>query len=463
VSATTRALRQASRQRDQRLAELIDWLAVPSISTDPRYAGAITRAATMLERRLSEAGADVRLVRTAGAPVVVGHIAGPAGGPTVLVYGHYDVQAPGPGWHSPPFRPVWREGRLYVRGANDDKGQLYAWVAALGAWQAAGGMPCAVVVIADGDEEAGSRSVDRVLARLATRIRPDFVVASDTDAAPDGTPAITISQRGHAVLDIVIETGGVAVHSGRFGGAVVDPSDVLARTLVRMRAALMAAADCPPRPRAGAEWRRVSVPDADIERAAGQRVMTGAGLHRRIGTGPSMSVLSLRAGGPNAAGAIPTTATATIDLRVPAHWRIRPVVAQLCRLARTFPAATRNTRTIVRIKSLSDAESAIPHSDVLSALDRATCAAFGEPVRLIASGGSLPAAATLRRVFARTPVLLGLGASFSGAHGPDEYLDAAHWSRCVECLVHLLGAPPVNGNRTERPPTVDTSVARCSL
>jgi acetylornithine deacetylase/succinyl-diaminopimelate desuccinylase-like protein len=246
------------------------------------------------------------------------------------------------------------------------------------------------------------------------------------------------------VLDVVVDTAGIAVHSGRFGGAVVDPSDLLAQGLVRMRSALMGAST--PLAPSGPGWRRVTVPDQHIHRAAGCRAVTGAGLHRRIGAGPSMTVLRLSAGSGGTAGAIPTTARATIDLRFPARWQVAPTVSWLTRLLRTASTAP-GARTIVRVNSASATVSGIPIPGVMRALDRATCAVFGEPTRLIASGGSLPVAATLRRVFAQSPVLLGLGASFSGAHGPGEYLDVAQWNRCVECLIHLLGAPPGKGNR----------------
>jgi acetylornithine deacetylase/succinyl-diaminopimelate desuccinylase-like protein len=164
-----------------------------------------------------------------------------------------------------------------------------------------------------------------------------------------------------------------------------------------------------------------------------------------------MTVLQLRAGSARIAGAIPTTARATIDLRFPAHWPVEPAVARLSRLLRTASIAP-GARTIVRVNSVSAAVSGIPISRVMRALDRATCAVFGEPVRLIASGGSLPAVSALCRVFAQPPVLLGLGASFSGAHGPGEYLEVAQWNRCVECLVHLLGAPPRTGGQDGKAP-----------
>jgi succinyl-diaminopimelate desuccinylase len=375
--------------------------------------------------------------------VVVGRIDGPAGTPTLLIYGHYDVQPPGPGWTAPAFRPVRRGARLYARGTNDDKGQIYAWIAALGAWHAIGGAPCTVVIVAEGQEETGSPGLDPVLARLAARVRPSVILVSDTDATPDGTPSVTISQRGHAVLDFTVDTGGVAVHSGRFGGAVVDPSDVLARVLVEMRTILMtdprmAATDL----RRGDQMqRRVTIPDDHIRRAAGYRAITGTALHRRIGDGPAMTVLRLRAGDAHTPGAVPTTARATVDLRLPAEWKVKPVVARLTRAARACTSAC-GVRSLIRVNVASPAMVAVPRPFVLQALDNATFAAFGRPVRLIASGGSLPAAMALRRAFGLAPVLFGLGTSFSGAHGPNEYLDVEQWSRSVDCLIHLIGSPP---------------------
>jgi acetylornithine deacetylase/succinyl-diaminopimelate desuccinylase-like protein len=419
-----------------RLAELVRWLRIPSISGDPARAGDLRRAAAFLAAALRRAGATVGLVELAGLPpAVLGYVRGPAGAPVLLLYGHYDVRPPGPGWTSDPFRPVLRGGRLIARGADDDKGQLYAGVAALHAWRAVGGPPCTVVVLAEGAEEIGSPGLDRVLAALARRLTPDLVLACDTERAPDGVPTVTVSQRGHAVLDVAVDTGGPAVHAGRFGGAVIDPSFVLARILVELRRAL-------DRMAAGAPARSCGAPvlersDAVIRRAAGGRATHPIGLDHRITRRAALTVVDLAATGPG--GSVPSLARARLDVRTPPGVPVRAAVSTL-RRALALTALPPGVRLRLDIGPARPGLASCSPPAALGAATRACRAVFGAPPRLVRSGGSLPAAAMLARQFT-PPLLLGLGTPGGGAHGPDEHLDIAGWSRAVSLLVRLLGEP----------------------
>jgi acetylornithine deacetylase/succinyl-diaminopimelate desuccinylase-like protein len=218
-SALGGALAVAAERRRARLAELKRWLAIPSVSSDPARADAVREAAAFLSDRLGAVGADVEELSTPGGPpVVVGRAGGPPAAPVVLVYGHYDVQPPGPGWTTDPFTPTTRDGVLYARGANDDKGQLFAHLAALDAWRQAGGPPVTVVIVAEGAEEVGSRGFAEALSALRHRTGPNAVVVSDTERASLGRPAVTVSQRGQITLRITVDTGGPAMHAGRLGG-----------------------------------------------------------------------------------------------------------------------------------------------------------------------------------------------------------------------------------------------------
>ena len=234
----TTALARADATAPARLRELAAWLTIPSVSGQPARRADLSRAAWFLAAHLRRAGMITGQVRTTSAPVVVGYADGPPGAPVVVIYGHYDIQPPGPGWTSAPFRPVMRGRMLTGRGANDDKGQLFAVVAALRAWREAGGVPSTVVLIAEGAEEIGSPGLHAALTSLAPRVRPDLILACDTEQSADGVPTITVSQRSQASLLLRVDTGGGPVHAGRLGGAVVDPSLVLAQVLLRMQAAL---------------------------------------------------------------------------------------------------------------------------------------------------------------------------------------------------------------------------------
>jgi acetylornithine deacetylase/succinyl-diaminopimelate desuccinylase-like protein len=407
------------------------------VSGDPGHRGDVQRAAALLVAALRRAGADpVPIGDHAPAPVVVGRTAARPGAPVVLVYGHYDVQPAGPGWTSAPFRPVLRAGRLVARGTADDKGQLAACLAALQAWRrSAGGPPSQVVVVAEGAEEVGSPGLAPALAEVARRVRPDVILVCDTERAPDGVPAVTVSQRGHAVLDLVVDVGGPAVHAGRLGGAVVDPSHVLARILLDLRADL-ASGRWPDLPR---QWglpvleRR----EADVARAAGGRAMTGTGLDRRSTAGPALTVLRLEAG--SGAGVVPAVASARLDVRLPAGADVRATVARLGAVARAGRPA--GVRVAVTARADGAGFAARPQPAALAAVDAACRAAYGRPVRLVRSGGSLPAAGLLAERFGHPPIMLGLGSPAGGAHGPDEHLDLAGWSRAVDLLVVLFAAP----------------------
>jgi len=424
------ALRAARAHRDADLIDLAHWLAVPSVSADPRAGPHLIAAADHLARGLRRAGARVHRLPTGAAipagslsarslsagsvagssvtpPVVIGDVAGPPGAPVVLVYGHYDVQPAGPGWTVPPFTAVRRGGDLMARGANDDKGQLAIVVAALRAGRAAGGFPCRVVVVAEGAEEIGSPGLDQVLHRLGRRVRPDAVVVCDTERAPDGVPTVTLSQRGRIDADLMVETPGVPVHPGRHGGAVVDPSLVLADVLGGLRSAVA----------------RLPAPPAASWRSRG-----------------ALSVTRLSAGA--AAGAIPVRARARVDVRVP------PGISALAGL---IPTAVRRhhrryrcridpARISVAVRNCHPGLVFEPRPEPVAALDRACRSAFGAPLRYSHSGGSLGAAVLLSENFrsAGSPVLLGLGPANGGAHGPDERLDLGGWSAGVELFIHFL-------------------------
>jgi len=397
---------------------------------------------------LRAAGATVRRIGVPGAPsLVVGRACGRPGSATVLVYGHYDVVAPGPGWRAAAFRPVVRDGRLVGRGVNDDKGQLMAAVAALDGWRCAGGPPASVWVVAEGAEEVGSPGLAAGLATLARRVRPDVVLVCDTERAADGVASLTVSQRGHLDLAVRVDTGGAPVHPGRLGGAVADPGVALSQVIVGLSGALAEegrrTGGAPGHP---ALLRRT---DGQVARAAGTRATVGPGLDRRITELPALSVLRLTADA--GTRAVPVRASAHLDVRLPPSADPAAALRVLRRIARD--AAPPTVRVTVSAGAAHAGHEALPAPSHLAAVDAACRASFGSPVRLVRSGGSLAAASLLASAFARAPLLLGLGTPGGRAHGPDEFLDLAGWTRSVALLVRLLAsphlrAPPVGRSAT---------------
>jgi acetylornithine deacetylase/succinyl-diaminopimelate desuccinylase-like protein len=428
------ALAAAAQRRRARLAELKRWLAIPSVSSDPARAEALREAARFLGDRLRAVGAEVEELPTPGGPpVVVGRVGGPPAAPVVLVYGHYDVQPPGPGWTTDPFTPSTRDGVLYARGANDDKGQLFAHLAALDAWGQAGGPPVSVVVVAEGAEEVGSRGVGEALAALRRRTSVDAVVVSDTERASAGRPAVTVSQRGQIALRVTVDAGGPAAHAGRLGGALIDPSLLLAAVLLEIQDASGRWSRPPSR---GPHLGLVRLSDAAVRALAGGRATVDGHLHRRIGLGASVTVTALRAG--DASGASPGRAHAQLDLRLPPGIDPEAVVQDLRRRLR--PHQLPGVRLATELLSAHPGRELVPEVRLRSAVEEASLIGFGHPPAYLRSGGTIPAVGMLADAFGTTPLLLGLGTPGGGAHGPNEHMDLDGWSRSVDCCVALLAA-----------------------
>ncbi|WP_344043763.1 M20/M25/M40 family metallo-hydrolase [Nocardioides panacihumi] len=417
----------------ERLGELCAWLAIPSVSADPARADDVARAARWLVSWQRAHGATVEVRRTAhGSAVVLGHWAGPPGAPLVVLYGHYDVQPPGPGWSSPPFRPLVRDGRIVARGAGDDKGQFFAHLCALAAWRRAGVLPVRVLSIADGAEEVGSPGFDVVAGRLARRHRPTAVVISDTERAADGAPTVTLSQRGHVVAGVEVDTGGPDVHPGRLGGAVVDAGLVLAEILLALRAELLEMLDgeTPGRPDVPVQVR----PDSAVVRAAGGRSTTGPDLDERITRRATLGVTRLVGGGRG--GALPAESAARVDIRLPPRASPTVVVDRARRLVEQLAPAGTTVR--LRLIAATRGLETMPAPPLRSAVEAACEAGFGQGPVYVRSGGSIPAAGMLARAFGIDPVLLGFGSPGGNAHGPDESMDLGGWAASVETSLALM-------------------------
>ena len=220
------------------LSDLKQWLAIPSVSAQPDHAPDVRAAAEWAADQLQGLGMTAELAETAGHPVVVGRTPEAiceAGAPHVLLYGHYDVQPPEPLelWESPPFEPTIRAGKIFARGASDDKGQVHCHLAALTAWKEINGkLPCKVTVILEGEEEVGSRHLmDVVRARADELKTAKVLVISDSTQFAEGVPAITYGLRGLLYMEVRIKGANTDLHSGMYGGAVANPAHALVEAL----------------------------------------------------------------------------------------------------------------------------------------------------------------------------------------------------------------------------------------
>ena len=223
--------------RDQFEKELADFLRIPSISADSRYKQEMGKASTWVAEQFQGMGLETELIETDGHPLVYAESPAVEGAPTVLVYGHYDVQPPDPldEWITPPFEPTKRDGNIYARGATDDKGQVLTHIKSAQAWmETEGHLPIQVKFLIEGEEEMGSGGLYRYLAESSDRLACDVLVISDTSQFGPGQPAITYGLKGIVYYELHLQGPKQDLHSGSFGGAVTNPVNTLAHLLASL-------------------------------------------------------------------------------------------------------------------------------------------------------------------------------------------------------------------------------------
>jgi acetylornithine deacetylase/succinyl-diaminopimelate desuccinylase-like protein len=216
--------------KDRFLDELIDLLKIPSVSADPAYSKDVHRAAELLSNRLKEIGIDkVEICPTVGYPIVYGEKIVDEQLPTVLVYGHYDVQPADPIelWDSPPFEPIIKDGKIYARGACDDKGQMYMHIKAVELMLKTDGLPCNVKFMIEGEEEVGSDNLGLFVKANKERLKADLVLISDTGMIANDVPSLTVGLRGLSYIEVEVTGPKRDLHSGLYGGAVGNPINIL--------------------------------------------------------------------------------------------------------------------------------------------------------------------------------------------------------------------------------------------
>ncbi|HQW07301.1 MAG TPA: M20/M25/M40 family metallo-hydrolase, partial [Flavobacteriales bacterium] len=219
------------------LNELFDLLRIPSVSADPKFDADVRRCAEEVKKRLVEAGLDkVEICPTDGHPIVYGEKITDPSKPTVLVYGHYDVQPADPVelWHSGPFEPVIKDGMIYARGSADDKGQFYMHVKAVEAMMKNGGLPCNVKVMIEGEEEVGSKHLGVFVKANKERLKADVVLISDTAMIANDVPSINTGLRGLSYVEVEVTGPNRDLHSGVYGGAVSNPINALCEMIASL-------------------------------------------------------------------------------------------------------------------------------------------------------------------------------------------------------------------------------------
>lgn len=412
------------------LDDLISWLRIPSVSTgpaaDPR---ALRAAAEWARRRITRAGGDAELVGSGPAPLVHGRLraARAHGGevPTVLLYGHYDVQDPGSpaAWSAPPFEPRLRDGRLYARGASDDKGNFLALLHAACELHAAGALAVDVRVVVEGEEESGGTSFADW---LATDVEgADLAVAFDVAMVDERTPAVALGQRGLVTADVIVTTAAGPLHSGLYGGVAANAAHVLLSLLSRVvpdadgrLPAPLRAGALPPSQEETRRWALLPRGEELLADAGGRPadVQAAVDLYARAWARPSLDVHQLACGEPRTT--VPARAAAHLSLRLAPGQRASAAGDALRRLLLAEPDPAGAT-VEVALGERTDPVLLPADAPAVVLATRALRQSCGVEPALVRSGGSIPAVSALAARGIPT-LLTGFAGTDDAIHGPDE-------------------------------------------
>src|SRR5437867_5340178 len=448
MDALTQYLEQ---HRDRFVEDLKAALRIPSISAQPEHKDDVRRCADHFAAELRSLGMTrVEVAPTAGHPIVYAEWLGAPGKPTVLLYGHYDVQPPEPLelWNSPPFEPVVRDGKLFARGAVDDKGQVYMHVKAVEAHLSVNGrLPVNLKMVIEGEEEVGSEHLEGFLVTRRAELDADVIVVSDTAMLGPDQPALTYGLRGIQYAQINVTGPAHDLHSGHFGGAVQNPANALSAIIAALkdgdgRITVPGFYDRV-RPLSAAEREQLRALPFD-ERAflaesgapapAGEK---GYSTLERISVRPTLDVNGIWGGytGTGAKTVLPSKASAKVSMRLvpdqePAeiHARFEAYVSRLA------PPGVR-----VEVENLHGCRPFLTESDhpMIRLARKALARAWSKPAALIREGGSIPVMATLQKTHGLPCILMGFGLDDDNVHAPNEKFSLTSFHGGTKSVAYL--------------------------
>ena len=429
------------------LDELFELLRFPSVSADPKYKEDVLKTADYVAAKLKEAGADkVEVCQTAGYPIVYGEKIIDASKPTVLVYGHYDVQPPDPLelWKTPPFEPTVRDGKIYARGACDDKGQFYMHVKAFELMMKTNTLPCNVKFMIEGEEEVGSNNLSIFVKENKARLQADVVLISDTSMISLENPSLETGLRGLSYLEVEVTGPNRDLHSGVYGGAVANPATILAKLIASLhdennhiqipgfyddvlalsqdeRDALNKA------PYDEQEYKD----DLGVQELWGEK---GYSTLERTGTRPTLEVNGIWGGyiGEGAKTVLPSKANAKISMRLVPN-------QQSDKITKLF---TDHFQSIapkyvqVKVTPHHGGEPVVTPTDSVAyrAAQKAIAESFGKDPIPTRGGGSIPIVALFEKELGIKTVLMGFGLDSDNLHSPNEKYDIANFYKGIETI-----------------------------
>jgi len=433
------------------------FLRIPSISTLSEHKPDIRRAAEFVLNELRAAGLTGELIEGEGNPLVFAEWAGAPGKPTLLLYGHYDVQPPDPldEWKSPPFEPEVRGQDIFARGSSDDKGQTYILMKAVeGMLKVRGKLPVNVKFLIEGEEETGGEHIESYVGQKPARLACDAAVICDTEMFAPELPTICIGLRGMVYAELLVEGANHDLHSGVYGGAAPNPMQAVAEIIGALKdrdghIRIPGFYDrvVAPSPKEREAWARLPFDEREYtEKEMGARELVGEPgipLFERLWARPTFEVHGIRGGftGEGAKTVIPARAVAKISTRLVADQRPAEAAEQLKQaVAKACPRGV-----TAELKVLHSAPPSLvnPDNRFIRAAADAMSDMFGKPTVYIRSGGSIPIVAAFEESLGIPSVMMGFGLPDDNLHAPNEKLHLPNFYRGIEAVARyfdLLGA-----------------------
>jgi acetylornithine deacetylase/succinyl-diaminopimelate desuccinylase-like protein len=437
--------------KDRFLSELLDLLRIPSISADATYAVSVRQAAEWLAANLKQAGADdVRLEETAGFPIVYGEKIIDAYAPTVLVYGHYDVQPADPLdlWHSPPFEPVIKDDIIYARGACDDKGQMFMHIKAFEAMLATNNLACNVKFMIEGEEEIGSNHLATFVKEHKELLKADVILISDTAIVANDIPSIDVGLRGLSYLEVSVQGPNRDLHSGVYGGAVANPINILCEMIASLHD----------------EFNQINIPrfyEDVLEVSAADRAamaqtpfnleayQNDLGIHavygekgfstiERASIRPTLDVNGMWGGytGEGAKTVLPSMAFAKISMRLVPNQSSEKITQLFT--DHFLAIAPKGVKVTVTPHHGGEAYLMPTDSIAFQAASEAMAETFGKYPIPTRGGGSIPIVALFEKELGIKSILMGFGLDSDAIHSPNEHFGLFNFYKGIDTIPYFF-------------------------
>ncbi|MDQ7949286.1 MAG: dipeptidase [Pedobacter sp.] len=436
---------EANKQRF--LDELFELLRFPSVSADPKYKADVLKTAEFVAKQLTTAGAErVEICETAGYPIVYGEKIIDKSLPTILIYGHYDVQPPDPLelWKTPPFEPTVRDGKIYARGACDDKGQFYMHVKAFELMMKTNTLACNVKFMIEGEEEVGSANLGIFVNENKERLKADVVLISDTSMISMENPSIETGLRGLAYMEVEVVGPNRDLHSGVYGGAVANPATILCQMIASLHDEhnhitipafydkVIELTDAEKKALNAAPFDlKEYKSDLDIDSEWGEK---GYSTLERTGTRPTLEVNGIWSGytGEGAKTVLPSKANAKISMRLVPNQSSEEIAEIFTKHFESIAPST----VKVKVTTHHGGEPVVTPTDSIAylAAEKAIQESFGKKPIPTRGGGSIPIVALFENVLGIKSVLFGFGLDSDALHSPNEKYDIYNYYKGIETL-----------------------------